>query len=390
MTPMPTRKLPKQRLIGIDLFRGVAAYAVAVIHANAVMTYSGFSTDNWMVILTQLSRFAVPFFLAASFYLMTAKIYNNENNFSFADNFKSRFTRLLVPYLCWSAIYIFLRSLQSLNTPDGPSKLFQDPVRLIFLGGSSFHLYFLPLLFIGSFLIIVAAFLAKKHIQIKQLFFLLAFSLVIYESLILSGNAFELGTYCFEGANSCSIAFQELTKIAFPNGNNNQLLRLLLVIISWLLQCLPYALIGMILNYPSVRKNLAQFNQNHVIIFMISLVIFSALGVLKAFQLLNFPQALYEVGAACSLLLCGITLSKSLNGSRIVENLGACAFGIYLMHHLLLLPYVKIGAKLPNEIIGRSPAMTMIVLASLSFVTSWIITSLLLKKKPISKLLFGT
>lgn len=81
---------------------------------------------------------------------------------------------------------------------------------------------------------------------------------------------------------------------------------------------------------------------------MTALIIFSALGVLKAFQLLYFPQALYELGAVCSLLLRGIALSKSLNGSCLLENWGTCAFEIYLMHHLLLLPDAKIGAKLPN------------------------------------------
>lgn len=386
MKTPPTRELRKQRLNGIDLFRGIAAYAVCLIHADAAIAFSSFSTDYWMTGLTQLSRFAVPFFLAASFYLMTSKLYTSDTHFSVGANFKSRFARLIVPYFCWSTIYLILRTLLSLNAPNELGKLFQDPVRLIFLGGASFHLYFLPLLFSGSFLLIAAEYLAKKYIRIITLVFLLFSSIIIYEMLIISGNAFELGQYCFANANSCSVAFQGFIKLVLP-GNNNQLLRVLLVEISWLLQCLPYVLIGMLLHHPFVKRNVLLFNTNFIIFFIAALIL-SIFGILNKFQILYFPQALYEVGTAFFLLLCGIALSKNLEGNGLIENLGICTFGIYLMHHLVLTLIAKVA--LPStEIIKISPALLMITLAMLSFFTSWIITSLLLKKKLISSLLFG-
>jgi peptidoglycan/LPS O-acetylase OafA/YrhL len=390
MKTQPTRGLCKPRLIGIDLFRGVAAYAVCVIHTDAVMTSSGFPRDNWITGFTQLSRFAVPFFLAASFYLMTSKLYTSGSDFSVGANFKSKSARLLVPYLCWSTIYIALRALQALSTPDRLDKLFQDPVRIIFLGGASFHLYFLLLLLTGSFLIIVAEYLVKRHIQITTLVFLFVLSVIIYDLLIVSGNGFQLGTNCFDNASSCSIAFQGLIKSVLPNDNSNQLLRLVLVEISWLVQCLPYVLMGMLLNYPSIKKNISQLDIQHFAILIIPLLWLSAFGVFKRFEMLYFPQALYEVGTGCSLLLCGISLSRKLEKNRIIDNVGVCSFGIYLMHHLALIPYAKVAARLPTEVIGLSPALTMLSLATLSFLTSWIITSLLMTKKSISRLLFGT
>ncbi|AFZ22778.1 hypothetical protein Cylst_0431 [Cylindrospermum stagnale PCC 7417] len=389
MNPQPTRGLSKQRLIGIDLFRGTAAFAVAIIHADAVMFYSGFPTDKLMTAITQLSRFAVPFFLAASFYLMTSKLYTSESHFSITSNLKSKFTRLLVPYLCWSVIYIGLRVILALSTSQGWEKIFQDPVRLIFLGGASFHLYFLPLLFAGSFLIIVAEYLAKKPIKIKTLVFLFVFSIILYELLKVSGNNFQLGTYCFENGTSCSVSFQNIIKWVLPNGNNNQLLRLVLVEISWLIQCLPYVFMGMLLHYPLIKINISKNNPINTILFLVIVLILSALGIINVFNILYFPQALYEVGIACIMLIWAISLSATLKENRLVENLGVCSFGIYLIHYLALIVYAKLAARLPTEFIGLIPALSMLTLASLSFITSWIITSLLLRKKRISKLLFG-
>jgi surface polysaccharide O-acyltransferase-like enzyme len=57
----------KPRLVGIDLFRGVSAYAVILIHAGTLMLYFGFPTTSATAALRELSRFAVPFFLASSF-----------------------------------------------------------------------------------------------------------------------------------------------------------------------------------------------------------------------------------------------------------------------------------------------------------------------------------
>jgi peptidoglycan/LPS O-acetylase OafA/YrhL len=72
-----------------------------------------------------------------------------------------------------------------------------------------------------------------------------------------------------------------------------------------------------------------------------------------------------------------------------IENLGSCSFGIYLMHYLILVVYTTIGAKLTNELLKISPAFTMLTLATLTFGTSWILTSLILQKKAVSRLLLG-
>ena len=76
--------------------------------------------------------------------------------------------------------------------------------------------------------------------------FLCILSLGIYELLLVSGNAFKLGP---------NIAFQALLASIYPEGNQNPLIRLLLVELSWIIRCLPYIFIAMLLNYPSLRES---------------------------------------------------------------------------------------------------------------------------------------
>jgi peptidoglycan/LPS O-acetylase OafA/YrhL len=73
----------------------------------------------------------------------------------------------------------------------------------------------------------------------------------------------------------------------------------------------------------------------------------------------------------------------------IVNNLGTCSFGIYLMHYLILVIYTTLIDKLANGFLKISPTLTMLILATLSFGTSWVITSLFMHKKATSKILFG-
>ena len=385
-----TKQITKQRLIGVELFRGVAAYGVVVIHADALMRYSGFPTDYWTVAFAEINRFAVPFFLAASFYFMTGKLYANVNHFSRGFNLKSKWKRLLVPYLCWSAIYLCLRVIKGLSRPDGLATLFQDPVGLILLGGASIHLYFLPLIFLGSFLITVPEYLVRRQqVNIRTIAFLWVFSMLAYELMLVSGNAFQFGSNCFENASSCSVAFQSLLEVVLPNVKSNQLLRLVLVALSWLIQCLPYVFMTMGLNHPSLQKKLKVFNKKYIILFVFLIIFLCVFWIFDVFNLIYFPRALYENGIALCLLVVSLYLSKTVREGWRIENLGSCSFGIYLMHYLILVIYTTIGAKLTNELLKISPAFTMVTLATLSFGTSWILTSLILQKKAVSRLLLG-
>ncbi|MBD2730340.1 acyltransferase [Nostoc sp. FACHB-892] len=381
--------ITKPRLIGIELCRGLAAYAVVVIHASALMGYSDISTDSLTVAITAISRFAVPFFLTVSFYFMTSKIYANVNNFYTSFNLKSKWQRLLIPYLCWSGIYLCFRLIKALSKPDGLATLFQDPVAIFFLGGASIHLYFVPLLFIGSFLITIPKYLIGRKVNIKTLVFLFVSSMIVYELMIVSGNGFQFGSNCLDNPSSCYVSFQALLESALPNAKANQILRLVLVAFSWLIQCFPYVLLAVCLNHSVIQKKINLFNKNHVVYFLLFSIFLSIGWIFDTWNLIYFPRSLYEVGTALCLLIISITLSKSIKENRIIENLGSCSFGIYLMHYLILVIYTTVMDKLAPEFLKISSTFTMVTLATLTFSTSWIITSLILRQKLVSKLLLG-
>ena len=59
------------RSVGIDLLRGLAIYSVVILHADQGVRVL---PESWAMI-RQASTFAVPFFLATSFFLAANKLY---------------------------------------------------------------------------------------------------------------------------------------------------------------------------------------------------------------------------------------------------------------------------------------------------------------------------
>lgn len=215
-----------QRLLGIDLCRGIATYTVILVHSGDETW--GIPLGQWAAEFRSHFYFAVPFFLATSFYFMTYKP-NNSTSLNF---WKSRFERILIPYVIWTVVYLVARLIvfSLTNKPDRLHELFQDPLSIIFFGGASYHLYFLPLLFSGTFLILFTDYLARR-VGIIALAYFFVLSITTYELVLLSGNSFQLGP---------NIAFETLLYSLAKNGAFYSLLRLFLVQLAWIIKCLPY------------------------------------------------------------------------------------------------------------------------------------------------------
>ncbi|MEL7406861.1 MAG: acyltransferase family protein [Cyanobacteria bacterium J06558_2] len=93
------------RLAGIDLCRGLAAFAVILVHSG---------DENWgLAISAEAIRFrylfyyAVPFFIAAYFYFSTKKLPLKINR----KFWNKKLQRIVIPYLLWSAAYVILKTL---------------------------------------------------------------------------------------------------------------------------------------------------------------------------------------------------------------------------------------------------------------------------------------
>lgn len=93
-----------KRLLGINLCRGFAAYAVVLVHSGDETL--GLPISQEAIYLRMLFYFAVPFFLATSFYFLTAKpeIDTSKRFWS------SRVDRIVIPYITWTLIYLLFRS----------------------------------------------------------------------------------------------------------------------------------------------------------------------------------------------------------------------------------------------------------------------------------------
>lgn len=360
----------KQRLAGVDLFRGAAVYAVAILHSGD----GSLATTGWEAKTIEFSRFAVPFFLATSFYFMMNKLYTS----GFKYSLRSRFTHLCMPYIFWSIVYLLYRGIKYWisHKPEQLEQMLQDPISIVFLGGAAYPLYFIPLLLTGTSLVKLAEFLVKKQINIKSLFLFLILSFIIYELVLTSGNSFQIGP---------NIAFESLLKLTLPDGNKNPLLRLMLVELSWLIKCLPYIFIAMLLNYPSIKKVFLRFNISSTIFLLAMFLVVNAFG--KAI----LPESVYEVTRGYSALLFAISLSMELKENSIVTNLGLCSFGIYLIHLLVIETFKAIENRVFPETMTHISIFSLLAFSTVGFLVSWMTICLILimRKKMISKLVLG-
>jgi fucose 4-O-acetylase-like acetyltransferase len=358
---------PQQRSIGIDLFRGLAILAVVILHVDEGIqaTPTGWSQ------ITSFALFAVPFFLALSFYLAIDKLYRSSQPYPL----RSRLVRLLVPYGIWSSVYLFYKVIKygASGEMSRLVDLVSDPLALFCFGTAAFHLYFLPLLAIGTVLIKFSEWAILKKISLRRLALLCLLSLLIYEVLLSSGNEYQLST---------AQAFQPLLKNTFPTGNSNPLLRLILVLAAWMIRCAPYVLISMILARPSFTK----FIQN-ITSKLLWLWLFIIIG-LNLFITQFIPRSIAEIVCGYSALLAAISISSILKYNYWIENLGTCSFGIYFIHLLIIEIFQSIAKRIYPNYIYTNSSVGLLLMAVVVVILSWTITSLLMKNKKLSKIIF--
>ncbi|MDJ0732791.1 MAG: acyltransferase [Nostocaceae cyanobacterium] len=361
---------PKIRLNGIDLLRCIAILAVIILHAD-----EGISTHPqlWTKIL-EFSGFAVPFFLATSFYLTFNKIYKTQGQYSLAQRLK----RLLIPYLFWTGVYVGYKLFKYVlqNEIGNISKLFQDPVALIFFGSAAFQLYFLPLLASGTIIVKPISSLVKKQINIKYLALLSILSLGLYQTLILSGNSFEIRS---------SIAFQDLLNNPyFFQFQDNQILRIFLVAIAMIVRCLPYIFIAMFLSHPQIQKKILQ--KQSILLTTLLTIMFLTVNTFGSSLL---PQAIHELSRGYLALLLGIQASNYLKPNKLINNLSICSFGIYLIHLLFVETFQILESRIYPGGMFRVSTPNLLIFALLTLAFSWIATDILMGKKSLARLMFG-
>ena len=133
--------------VGIDLFKLLAAAAVVYLHSVG-------QTD--LAVTSDFTRFAVPFFAASAVFLAFRSTVNRPK--PTAQYLRSRISRIYVPFLVWTTIYLLVRLLWSLGRDTR-----QPDVGIVLLWrGSTHHLWFLPFVLVTTILTFAVARAARS------------------------------------------------------------------------------------------------------------------------------------------------------------------------------------------------------------------------------------
>ncbi len=360
--------LIQKRLTGIDFFRGLAVYCVILVHCDeGVITYP----SGWIEILS-FAGFAVPFFLATAFYIAIYKRVTIGKPYPLY----TRLQRLLIPYLTWTVIYISYKVIKYFAAGDLESLLgvFTDPVSLILFGGAGFHLYFLPLLIDGTLFLKVSELWSCKLPKLPVLLVLEALSLIIYQWILISGNAFEPAA-----GRAFQDLFPQIPDMVFPVST---LVRFGLVTIALVARCVTYILAAMILCNSKIQRILGKSVQHHS---------YAWLGFFIAINLFGryfIPEAVLEVAKGYLALISVIALSSKLRSHPLLSSIGTCSFGIYLIH-LIFVEIFQIFASRYYPAYENPSSTILLLISALIFSVSWLATHFLAQYKSLSKVLFG-
>jgi hypothetical protein len=150
-----------------------------------------------------------------------------------AKFWRSKVERILIPYAIWTMIFFISRIIIFALTKkaDRLQQLLQDPLSIIFFGGASYHLYFLPLLLTGTLLVLLIPLLARYKISTFKLLLIVTISTILYAFLEIYGNGFQL--------KDTSIAFENLANNFKIDFEKNPLLRFVSIEVAWIIRCLP-------------------------------------------------------------------------------------------------------------------------------------------------------
>ncbi len=361
-----------QRLLGVDLMRGIAAYAIVLVHSGDESL--GVPVAPAASSLRLLFYFAVPFFLATSFYFVLSK-----PEISISRRFwRSRIDRLLIPYAIWTVVYLIFRSIFFIKTNQMERLwyLLNDPFAIFCFGSASYQLYFIPLLFTSTFLIAIAKYLRQQHTSPIVIGCFAILSTIVYQWLLYSGNTFQLNPHT---------AFQGLVKAVDWDTYSLPLLRFLLVQIAWLLNCLPYLLMGILILPLSDRLTRANNSVRSIAIALCTLLFLLS----GAATSIGIPDILKDLIQAYSLLLISLIISSYIKINPWVESVGTSSFGIYLIHPFAMLVTKEIVAMLVPNLSQEVSVLSMLSISGITFVLSWIAISFLKKNKWIARYTLG-
>lgn len=292
------------RLFHFDILRIIAAFSVVMLHSASQFWYELPVTDtNWIITnsYNALFRFGVPIFVMIS----GALFLNPEKEINIKRLYSHNIIRILVVFLVWSCIY----GLYDCKNFDHSTITWKDYLREMIMG--RYHLWFLPMI-AGIYCIIPILHSFVKHTEKKVLQYFLSLFFI-----------FQIGIYTLKAFISQKEFLYLLELIDIP------------MVCSYV----GYFILGYYLAYIGIDKKYHKLLYISAVISAICNVILGNVLAQKAGTPLATVYDSY--GAFTCIIVIAIyvyfTAHKDrflLHGmpSKIIRELSACTFGIYVMH----------------------------------------------------------
>lgn len=330
----------KGRHMGIDLLRVISALGVIFIHVSAPLVTHNMKVVNdafWAGnLFNVLGRFSVPVFVIISGYLILKPIS------SYADFYRKRFTRILLPLICWSVVYLLWAYFFD---HTHPRKIWDG----FFWGKPYFHLWFLGML-MGLYAV----------------------------APLLSDLLHRIGTRYFAYAAIGAFAVA-MGMDAWDSYSGNKPW-----IGVWWVSYLGYFMIG-----GSLRSFKGVLNARWLLVLVAVVcyaMAFTFTGLL--FEAKHYVWYFYSYLSITSILgavaLVNLFRKVEIPNSRFLSELSDLTFGIYLIH---MIPLNIIKRYWYSSFVENS-YLNILLISLTVFVVSALVVWLMLKVKPLKKLMF--
>jgi peptidoglycan/LPS O-acetylase OafA/YrhL len=327
---MLSTKSTSVRLASLDTARFLAAVGVVWIHACQTD-----ETASWAAV----GRFAVPFFSATAGYLSVLSLTKHApaSLWSFAS---SRFTRLYLPFLAWSIIYLLFKLTKKAVMPMAETDL---PGLEFLIAGGAYHLWFIPFLLVTTFTIYAACKITGNR---------------SYRQIWAANIAFIAGL---------SLAFA----LSFTSTPDT---------IPWFMAiATPSVLWGCAIGWAntSIAKDASSTSQPFSSNTRLALMAFITFLYATLMSVRDTRSILLESSSGAALLLAALFADRLLYANKTlsslnskIASLGKVSLGIYFSHLLFL----KIGEIVASKVAPSHSAAVVILIAFSSIVSATILS----------------
>ncbi|MEK4139478.1 acyltransferase [Paenibacillus sp. FSL L8-0696] len=369
----------KERIPQLDIFRAIAIFAVLAIHATSRTLAETLGTNMFhpFLFINKFSQFAVPSFIFLSGFVLFYNYIDRPLGGKTLGKFYSRrLLYIIVPYVVFSLLYFALKMNAGNTWGLPPGEMASKLWKYLWTGTAYTHLYYIIIIiqFYVLFPLILWCLQKVRHLAAwaPLIGLLLQWGFVLLNKYMTNHGYWQLSkgslaityfSYFLLGAG-IAVYYSSLKKWLVPSREGWRAGKGPVWITLWLL----WIVAGVV----HVELWFNNYTKKTVINSLWYEGFSNLHALLSCVVLLQISFLLY--GAGRSLL------------TRLLVSVGACSFGIYLLHPMLLYFY----RKLPFH--GGSLAYIAAIAGGwlVALLVSWLAVALVFRYVPASWIVFGS